>query len=114
MDANDLMLLGNSVKSGVTPIIDGWVLVVDEYNYTIAKYAGKKVGKNGKPEIILRGKTYYGSLGMALEGLRAQLERETLMNGYPGIREAFRAVMESNGRVSRAIDMAVRALGVEQ
>ena len=92
------------------PIIDGWVLIVDEHNYTIARYKGKKPRKDGSVETILREQGYYGSLGAALEGLRGKLERETLMMGYPTIHEAFRAVMESNERVSRAIDMAVKAL----
>lgn len=84
----------------MTPIIDNWVLIADEDNYTIARYLGKKVDKHGNVKTILKGAKYYTSLSGAFNGLRAQMEREILSKDFPGVEQAFKAVLESNKRLS--------------
>lgn len=84
------------------PIIDNWVLIADENNYTIARYLGKSVDKKGNVKTILKGAKYYTSLSGAFNGLRGQLEHEILSEGFPSLCEAFRAVIESNAKVAEA------------
>lgn len=84
----------------MTPIIDNWVLIADENNYTIARYLGKKVDKKGNVQSILKNPKYYTSLSGAFNGLRAQMEREILSQDFPGVEQAFKAVLESNKRLS--------------
>ena len=88
----------------MTPIIDNWVLIADGNNYTIARYFGEKTDKNGKTYKDIRDAKYYTSLSAAFRGLRGQLERETLSKGFPGLVEAFRAVIESNTRLTDAFN----------
>ena len=86
------------------PIIDEWVLVVDENNYMIARYLGTKKRKD--PKGVLRdfplyaNQAYYTSLSAAFQGLRAQMERKVLREKFPGLQEAFMAVLESNTRLA--------------
>lgn len=88
----------------MTPIIDNWVLIADGNNYTIARYFGEKTDKNGKNYKDIRDAKYYTSLSGAFRGLRGQLERETLSKGFPSLCEAFRAVIESNTRLTDAFN----------
>ena len=88
----------------MTPIIDNWVLIVDGNNYTIARYFGEKTDKNGKTYKDIRDAKYYTSLSGAFRGLRGQLERETLSKGFQSLVDAFRAVIESNARVTDAFN----------
>ena len=88
----------------MTPIIDNWVLIADGNNYTIARYFGEKTDKNGKTYKDIRDAKYYTSLSAAFRGLRGQLERETLSNGFQSLVDAFRAVIESNARVTDAFN----------
>ena len=84
----------------MTPIIDNWVLIVDSNNYTVARFFGEKTDKNGKTYKDIRDAKYYTSLSGAFNGLRAQMEREILSQDFPGIEQAFKAVLESNKRLS--------------
>lgn len=88
----------------MTPIIDNWVLIVDGENYTIARYYGEKTDKNGRTYKDIRDAKYYTSLSGAFRGLRGQIERETLSQGFSTIVDAFRAVMESNAKVNEAFN----------
>lgn len=84
----------------MTPIIDNWVLIADEDNYTIARYLGKRVDKKGNVQNILKNPKYYTTLSGAFNGLRAQMEMEILSQDFPGVEQAFKAVLESNKRLS--------------
>ena len=88
----------------MTPIIDNWVLIVDSNNYTVARFFGEKTDKNGKTYKDIRDAKYYTSLSGAFRGLRGQLERETLSKGFQSLVDAFRAVIESNARVTDAFN----------
>lgn len=84
----------------MTPIIDNWVLIVDGNSYTIARYYGEKVDDKGRTRKDIRDAKYYTSLSAAFRGLRGQLEREILSQDFPGVEQAFKAVLESNKRLS--------------
>lgn len=88
----------------MTPIIDNWVLIVDGNSYTIARYFGEKVDDKGRTRKDIRDAKYYTSLSGAFRGLRGQLERETLSKGFQSLVDAFRAVIESNARVTDAFN----------
>lgn len=95
----------------MTPIIDKWVLIVDGNNYTIARYFGEKTDKNGKTYKDIRDAKYYTSLSGAFNGLRAQMEREILSQDFPGVEQAFKAVLESNKRLSGEFGRIINVLG---
>ena len=88
----------------MTPIIDNWVLIADGNCYTIARYFGEQTDSKGRVRRDLRNVKYYTSLVAAFNGLRGQLEREILSEGFPNLCEAFRAVIESNARVTDAFN----------
>lgn len=96
------------------PIIDNWVLISDENNYTIARYLGKKVDKHGNVKTILKNAKYYTSLSGAFNGLRAQMEREILSKDFPGVEQAFKAVLDSNKRLSKEFERVMNVLGVKE
>lgn len=93
------------------PIIDNWVLIVDSNNYTVARFFGEKTDKNGKTYKDIRDAKYYTSLSGAFNGLRAQMEREILSQDFPGIEQAFKAVLESNKRLSGEFGRIINVLG---
>ena len=95
----------------MTPIIDNWVLIADEDNYTIARYLGKRVDKKGNVQNILKNPKYYTTLSGAFNGLRAQMEREILSQDFPGVEQAFKAVLESNKRLSGEFGRIMNVLG---
>ena len=95
----------------MTPIIDNWVLISDENNYTIARYLGKKVDKKGNVQNILKNPKYYTSLSGAFNGLREQMEREILSQDFPGVEQAFKAVLDSNKRLSGEFGRIINVLG---
>lgn len=95
----------------MTPIIDNWVLIADENNYTIARYLGKRIDKKSRENVILKNAKYYTSLSGAFNGLRAQMEREILSQDFPGIEQAFKAVLESNKRLSGEFGRIINVLG---
>lgn len=95
----------------MTPIIDKWVLIVDGNNYTIARYFGEKTDKNGKTYKDIRDAKYYTSLSGAFNWLRAQMEREILSQDFPGVEQAFKAVLESNKRLSGEFGRIINVLG---
>ena len=92
------------------PIIDGWVLIVDENCYQVARYYGKKVKKDGSIEPIVRAKKYYTSLYKALEGFREMNERKILSGDFPSLVEAFMAVKASNEKLSEQFQRIVKLL----
>ena len=95
----------------MTPIIDNWVLIADEDNYTIARYLGKRVDKKGNVQNILKNPKYYTTLSGSFNGLRAQMEREILSQDFPGVEQAFKAVLESNKRLSGEFGRIMNVLG---
>ena len=94
----------------MTPIIDNWVLIVDGSSYTIARYFGEKVDDKGRTRKDIRDAKYYTSLSGAFRGLRGQMERETLSQGFQSLVDAFRAVIESNARVTDAFNRIAEQL----
>lgn len=88
----------------MTPIFDNWVLIADGNCYTIARYFGEQTDSKGRVRRDLRNVKYYTSLVAAFNGLRGQLEHETLSQGFQSLVDAFRAVIESNARVTDAFN----------
>ena len=80
-------------------LFDDWVILVDEYNYTLAEQRGFR--KDGRPEYKTYG--YWGSLEDAIKGFRQQLIRSRLKQRDATLSEALRIIQESNAVIENLI-----------
>ena len=80
-------------------LFDDWVILVDEYNYTLAEQRGFR--KDGRPEYKTYG--YWGNLEDAIKGFRQQLIRSQLKQRDATLSEALRIIQESNAVIENLI-----------
>ena len=92
------------------PIIDNWVLIVDENCYTIAQYKGERPRKDGRIEKVLANQKYYTSLGKALEGFRGINERKILSGDFPDLTAAFLTLKKSNEELNLKFERIIKLL----
>lgn len=87
-------------------LFDDWVIIIDDYNYTLARYKGIRM-KKGKEEPVYAQVSYFSSLESALNGFRRKLVREKLKASEFDLNEAIRVIKEINEKVSAEIKEAV-------
>lgn len=86
---------------GEITLIDDWVCIVDELNYTLAKKVPKKTQKEGEKEFYYKHYGYYGSLTNALYALCDRLTRDELRAKSPiTLKDAIKTITESYDRIS--------------
>lgn len=82
-------------------LIDGFAILVDEYNYIVAEDSGK-ADKEGRKRLIRHG--YYSSLMEAIRGARDIFIRRRLSNGCISLERALAVVKDE----TMAFDMMIR------
>ena len=82
-------------------LFDNWVILVDEKNYTLAKYLGDIRRRDGRIEKNLKIYGYYSVLSEALNALRVCLIRKCLSDGCRTLSEALRTITEENDRIEK-------------
>ena len=87
-------------------LFDDWVIIIDDYNYTLARYKGIRT-KEGKEEPVYAQVSYFSSLESALNGFRRKLVREKLKASEFDLNEDIRVIKEINEKVSAEIKEAV-------
>ena len=86
---------------GEITLIDDWVCVVDELNYSLAKKIPKKTQKDGEREYSYKYYGYYGSLTNALYALCDRLTRDELKAKSPiTLKDAIKTITESYDKIS--------------
>ena len=95
-------------------LFDDWVILVDDYNYTLAKELGTRTDpKSGKERTDYKRYGYYGSLEKALEALSKEITKEELKSGSRTLGEAVRTIRESNARVESLLNDVMKAIEEE-
>ena len=88
---------------GEIKLIDDWVVVVDDLNYSLAKKVPVKKKDDGKerPDFAYKYYGYYGSLSNALYALCDRLTRDALKSEEPiTLKDAVNTITESYDRIS--------------
>lgn len=77
-------------------INDDWVILVDEYNYTLARDLHKKTvkTKGQEPTDAYKTEGYYSGVSDALKGLADKLVKDELKDGVWGLYEAVNAIQK--------------------
>ncbi len=84
-------------------LFDNWVIVVDDYNYSLARYKGMRM-KKGKEQPVYDFKGHYNTLEKALKSLADVLVKDELKTASRGLDEALHTVRECHERVERLIE----------
>jgi hypothetical protein len=85
-------------------LFDGYLILVDAYNYVLAKKMGETKRKDGSVEPKYKVYGYYGSVSDALECLAGVYVREGLKDGTHTLTQALNTIKESNGKVAKLIE----------
>lgn len=80
-------------------LFDDWVVLVDAYNYTLAKDRGEYTDKDGTVRHKYDAVSYHTSLADALKALGARIPQEQLQNGSHSLVEAVTMIRDSNMRM---------------
>lgn len=81
-------------------LIDNWVVLVDDYNYTLARITGTRIDKKtGRESPAYKVQGYYRSLESAVKALGEQLIRDCLKDRRTSLAEAVHTITESNKRM---------------
>ena len=83
-------------------LFDNWVILVDDYNYCLAKYKGTRT-KEDKDEPVYHRVGWYSSLDSALRHLGERIAREKLERSCQSLYEAVQTIKESNARVEELL-----------
>lgn len=83
-------------------LFDGYVIIIDAYNYALGKKR-LSVTKNGDIEERMDYIAYCTSLKTALEAFNRQLAKEQLRKGTRTLAEALAVVRETEKRLERFI-----------
>lgn len=84
-------------------LADGFVILVDEYEYTVAEKTGKK-DKDGRERYIYHG--HYSGLIEAINGMRDIFIRRKLQNGSVSLSEALAVLHEANAKFDDMLEEA--------
>lgn len=86
-------------------LFDDWVIVVNDRDFTLAKYKGTRTDKrSGKESPNLSVYGYFSSVSGALRHLGKELTRQKLRGRETTLKEAIRVIEESNAKVSDLLD----------
>ena len=92
---------------GEIKLIDSWVVVVDDLNYSLAKKVPTKQKDDGKerPEFTYKYVGYYGSLTSAMKALCDMITRDELQSRESmDFAEAAKIINDSYERVSDLLE----------
>lgn len=84
-------------------LFDDWVILVNQYDYCLARKRGTTTRKNGKTEDVFQRIAYYSSVDGCLERLGREISKEQLKDGSHSLSEAVKAIRESNAKVSKLV-----------
>lgn len=87
---------------GVIELYDGMVIVVDAYNYSLAKIRTKK-DKNGNDIEYFDYIAHYSTLDRALMEFRHYLIREELFDGVRSLTEAIQTITDIEAKAEKFI-----------
>lgn len=88
---------------GEIQLIDNWVVVVDDLNYSLAKKVPVKKKENDR-DYAYKYYGYYGTLSNALYALCDRLTRDALKQESPiTLKEAVETITESYERISNLL-----------
>lgn len=85
-------------------LFDDWVILINEYDYCLAKLLGTRTRKDGREETEYKRYGYYGSISGCLRELMKQLTRESLAGHSSTLPEACEAIDECSQRVERLLE----------
>lgn len=85
-------------------LFDDWVILVNEFDYCLAKSLGIRTRKDGKEEALYKRYGYFGSISGCLRELMKQLTRESLAGHSSTLPEACEAIKECSHRVERLLE----------
>ena len=80
-------------------LTDDWVILIDQYEYTLAKDTHKTQNINGKMSVVYKYYSYYGSLRFAMMGYREILIKEKLKGDVFTIDEAIKEIKEVDDQI---------------
>ena len=90
-------------------INEDWVILIDEYNYKLAKDLHKKVKKQNSngPTDAFEIEGYYGGVSAALTALADKLVKDELKVGDRGLNEACTAIQRVYTELVETIKEAI-------
>jgi len=90
-------------------LFDNWVVLVDDYNYSLAKIKGTRIdSKTGKERTDYKMYGHYKDLAGAIKSLSGELVKDSLKDGVATLDEAVRIIRESNSRVEDLLKEILR------
>ena len=90
---------GKQEEPKVIELIDGYVCVVDQVCWTLARRAKKKNGENYFQNI-----SYHNSLESVFKALGRRMSVDALKSGSQTIPQAIQTISESNSRLEKLIE----------
>lgn len=91
----------NNGQEGIIRLYDGWVILVDDRQWTLARETGRIRKDTGKPYYNVRG--YYTRLATALKALYEANIHSRLQNGTADLRTALQTIEEEHDRMQKFI-----------
>lgn len=83
-------------------LIDDYVILVDDYCYTLAKKKQTVDKRTGKTKLAYIG--YFGTVEGALTALAKQLAKDKLKDAHTDLAGAVDAIRESNDEVKKLLE----------
>lgn len=84
-------------------LFDDWVILVNPYDYCLAKYKGQSKRKDGGTDSNYDRIGFYSSPVGCLKRLGEELTREALKDGWHTLGEAVQTIKESNAKVEKLL-----------
>lgn len=94
-------------------LFDNWVVLVDAYNYTLAKDRGEYTDKDGVVRHKYDPVSYHRNLAGALKALGARLSHEQLQNGSHTLSEAVTIILESDRKTQEMYEELLAEMRLE-
>ena len=94
-------------------LFDDWVVLVDTYNYTLAKDRGEYTDKDGVVRRRYDPVSYHRNLAGALKALGARIPHEQLQNGSHSLSEAVTIILESNKRTQELYEELIAEMRLD-
>lgn len=82
-------------------LYDGYVILIDDYQYTLAKDTGRTDKRNGRTIYDTVG--YFSTLKSALIEFKRVNVRNRVKSGSHALRDALHAIIEENERLEKFI-----------
>ena len=87
-------------------LFDDWVILVDDFNYSLARPVGMRKRRDGKgEEINYRRYGYFNGVSGCLRQLHEEIIRRELKDGRHTLAEALQVVSECTARVENLLSV---------